>query len=72
MHGFCAHSSPRWLEAPAFVFLCEMTIEGKRVVDLRAHLGFAGCMAVSSDVLSCGLALFLSHEVDVTLHNVSD
>ena len=54
MHEFCAHSSPRRLEAPAFVFLCEMMTEGKRVVDLRAHLGFAGCLPVNSDVLSCG------------------
>lgn len=57
---------------PTLVFLCEMKIEGKRVAHLRAQLGFAGCMPAISDVLSGGLALFWSHEMDVTVHNVSD
>ena len=60
------------LEAPALVFVSETKIDGRRVADIASRLGFAGCMPVSSNGLSGGLALFWSKEVDVEVNNVSD
>lgn len=39
---------------------------------MKTHLGFSGCVPVSSNGLSGGLALFWSKKIDVTLENVSD
>ena len=60
------------VQVPALVFISETKIEGSRVTDLTNRLGFAGCVPVSSSGLSGGLALFWSHELDVTLNNYSD
>ncbi|XP_037480464.1 pentatricopeptide repeat-containing protein At4g20740-like [Triticum dicoccoides] len=39
---------------------------------MKARLGFEGCITVSSNGLSGGLALFWSREVDVKLNNLSN
>jgi hypothetical protein len=46
------------LEAPAVVFLSETKITAERVRGMTRLLGFAGCLAIDSDGLSGGLALF--------------
>ena len=52
-------------EAPALLFVMETKIRAKRVEDLRARLGFAGCFVIDSEGLSGGLALFRSSDVIV-------
>ena len=59
-------------EAPSLLFVMETKIRGKRVEDLRATLGFAGCFAVDSVGLSGGIGLFWSNDVHVELKNYSN
>ena len=40
------------VEAPTLVFLSKTKIEGNKVADMRARLGFEGCIPVSSNGLS--------------------
>ena len=58
-------------EAPALLFVMETKIRAKRVEDLRARLGFAGCFAIDSEGLSGGLGLFWSSDVIVDVKNKS-
>src|SRR3954470_20707774 len=59
------------LEGPTLLFVMETKIKGKRVEDLRRHLGFGGCFAVDSVGLSGGIGLFWTHDVIVELKNFS-
>lgn len=56
-------------EGPAFLFVMETKIKGKRVESLQPLLWFAGSFAVDSDGFSGGIGLFWSEDVHVELKN---